>query len=249
MALDSKAAFQQRATQIEIPIQEVDALELAGTDTYELVQCSLTGDLKSRTAMQRRALVYDMAGGASFLVMEKWANLLFEHIQKEPPHGYRYVTHHQLMRADKALWLRIAQETRAQIQGDGLKKPVDDAIEKWSLHPGVQYHIMPMPRATQSSSTPRAQQNTTAGTGKPVIKDNDIGTTKSKGKRKQKGKINVPENSEIKFGENQRPICMKYNIGTCTGNVKPGKRCQYGFHVCRKKQGHKNHSAVECTTI
>ena len=34
MALDSKAAFQQRAAQIEIPVQEVDALELAGIDTY-----------------------------------------------------------------------------------------------------------------------------------------------------------------------------------------------------------------------
>ena len=34
MALDSKAAFQQRAAQIEIPVQEIDALELAGIDTF-----------------------------------------------------------------------------------------------------------------------------------------------------------------------------------------------------------------------
>ena len=34
MALDSKAAFQQRAAQVDIPVQEVDALELAGIDTF-----------------------------------------------------------------------------------------------------------------------------------------------------------------------------------------------------------------------
>ena len=150
--------------------------------------------------MQRRALAYDMAGMASFLVMEKWANLLFERLQREPPHGYRYVTHDQLLRADKAPWLRIAEETRAQVQGDGLKKPVDEAIEKWSLHPEVQYHIMPMPGTTQSSSTPKPQQNATTATGKTLTKDNDNKPTKGKGKGKQKGKINVPENCEIKFG-------------------------------------------------
>ena len=34
MALDSKVAFQQRAIQIEFSTQEVDALELAGADTF-----------------------------------------------------------------------------------------------------------------------------------------------------------------------------------------------------------------------
>jgi hypothetical protein len=218
------------------------------TKKQELAQCSLTGDLRLRTAMQRRALAYDLAGIASFLVMEKWANLLFEKLQQEPPHGYRYVTHDQLLRADKALWLRVAEETRAQVQGNGLKKPVDEAIEKWSLHAEVQYHIMPMPAASQSSVTKPAASGTTATT-KPVVKDNDNKPSKGKGKGKQKGKINVPENCEIKFGEPPRPICMKYNIGICRGNVKPGKKCQYGFHVCWKKRCHKPHSAVECTTL
>ena len=218
------------------------------TKKQELAQCSLTGDLRLRTAMQRRALAYDLAGIASFLVMEKWANLLFEKLQQDPPHGFRYVTHDQLLRADKALWLRVAEETRAQVQGNGLKKPVDEAIEKWSLHAEVQYHIMPMPAASQSSVTKPAASGTTATT-KPVVKDNDNKPSKGKGKGKQKGKINVPDNCEIKFGEPPRPICMKYNIGICRGNVKPGKRCQYGFHVCWKKQCHKPHSAVECTTL
>ena len=217
------------------------------TKKQELAQCSLTGDLRLRTAMQRRALAYDMAGVASFLVLEKWANLLFEKLQQEPPHGYKYVNHDQLLRADKALWLRVAEETRAQVQGDGLRRPVDEAIEKWSLHAEIQYHIMPMPSATSSAQTPKATPPAAAPKG--VVKDYDTKNTKGKGKGKHKGKITIPEGCEIKFGEHQRPICMKYNVGVCRGNVKPGKRCAYGFHVCWKKKCHKNHSAVECTTI
>ena len=63
------------------------------TKKQELAQCSLTGDLRLRTAMQRRALAYDMAGVASFLVLEKWSSLLFEKLQHEPPQGFRHVNH------------------------------------------------------------------------------------------------------------------------------------------------------------
>ena len=147
------------------------------------------------------------------------------------------VNHDQLLRADKALWLRVAEETRAQVQGDGLKRPVDEAIEKWSLHAEIQYHIMPMPSATSSAQTPKATPPAAAPKG--VVKDYDTKNTKGKGKGKHKGKITIPEDCEIKFGEHQRPICMKYNVGVCRGNVKPGKRCAYGFHVCWKKKCHK----------
>eukprot|EP00435_Cladocopium_sp_Y103_P055383 s1537_g18.t1 len=214
----------------------------------ELAQISFSGDLKLRSAMQRRALAYDMAGVASFLVLEKWANLLFERLQQEPPGGHKYVTHDQILRADKALWLKVAEETRAKVQSNGTDKVVDEAIEKWSLHAEVQYHMMPLPFATSNTAKPSGAQPTT--TTKPVVKDNDLKQgSKGKGKGKSgKGKIVVPENCEIKYGDNQRPICMKYNIGICRGNVKPGKRCQYGYHVCWKKSCHKAHSAVECTS-
>ena len=219
------------------------------TKKQELAQCSLTGDLRLRNAMQRRALAYEIAGIASFVVLERWSNMLFERLQQEPPSGYRYVTHDQLLRADKALWLRVAEETRAQVQGDGVRKPVEEAIEKWSIHPEIQYHIMPMPTGSSSSTTNKTQQSNSPSQGMPILKDSDNKALKGKGKGKQKGKIQIPGDCEIKFGENQKPICMKYNIGTCRGNVKPGKRCQYGFHVCWKKSCHKPHSAVECTSI
>ena len=193
------------------------------TKKQELAQCSLTGDLRLRNAMQRRALAYEIAGIASYVVLERWSNMLFERLQQDPPHGYRYVTHEQVVRADKAMWLRVAEETLAQVQGDGMRKPVEEAIEKWSIHPEIQYHMMPMPSGSSSSATAKPQQNTPPSTVKPVVKDNDNKFPKGKGKGKQKGKIQILDDCEIKFGENNKPICMKYNIGTCRGNVKSGK--------------------------
>ena len=123
--------------------------------------------------------------------MEKWANLLFEKLQQDPPRGYRYVAHDELLRADKALRLHVAEETRAQVQGNGLKKPVDEGIEKWSLHAEIQYHIMPLPAAPHGASVTKPAASSATATAKPVVKDNDC---------------------EIKFGH-QRPIRMKHNIG------------------------------------
>ena len=221
------------------------------TKKQELAQCSLSGDLKLRNALQRRAIAYDIANVATFAVLEKWANTLFERLQQEPPSGYKYVSHEQLLRADKALWLKVAEDTRSNVQSKGGVKPVDEAIERWSVHPGVQYHMMPLPGGSSSSSTtPKAASTNTSSTStpKPIVKDNDLKGPKGKAKGKGKGKIVVPQDCEIKFGENNKPICMKYNIGTCRGNVRPDKRCQYGFHVCWKKSCHKAHSAVECTS-
>ena len=221
------------------------------TKKQELAQCSLSGDLKLRNALQRRAIAYDIANVATFAVLEKWANTLFERLQQEPPSGYKYVSHEQLLRADKALWLKVAEDTRSNVQSKGGVKPVDEAIERWSVHPEVQYHMMPLPGGSSSSAATPKSASTSASspsTPKPIVKDNDLKGPKGKAKGKGKGKIVVPQDCEIKFGENNKPICMKYNIGTCRGNVRPGKRCQYGFHVCWKKSCHKAHSAVECTS-
>ena len=211
---------------------------------HEVAQCSLTGDLKLRSALQRRALAYELAGIATFKVLEKWTNHMFHKLQQEPPPGFRFVTQDQLIRADKALWLRVAEETRARVQSspDG-KKSVDVAIEKWSMHPEIQYYIMPMPQGNSAGSDPKKDD-------KPIKKDEDpikSGDPKGKGKGKGKNKIQVPNDCTIKMPDSNKPICMKYNVGACKAKIKAGKRCMYGYHVCWRKGCHKPAPAGECT--
>ena len=148
-----------------------------------------------------------------------------------------------MVKSSRGHQVQCAKQRRHQASGCSYG-PVVNSSE-------VQYHMMPLPGgASSSSTTPKTApaSASTVPTTKPIVKDNDLKGQKGKGNGKGKGKIVVPEDCEIKFGETNKPICMKFNIGTCGGNVRPGKRCQYGFHVCWKKSCHKAHSAVECTS-
>ena len=207
--------------------------------------------MKLRSALQRRALAYELAGVASFKVLEKWTNHLFHKLQQEPPPGFRYISQDQLIRADKALWLKVAEDTRAKVQVsvDGTKS-VDVAVEKWSMHPEIQYYIMPMPNGHGGSG---GHLRDRSDKGDPPIKKDpnknkeDDPDRKGKGKGKGKNKIKVPDDCTIKFGESNKPICMKFNVGACKAKIKAGKRCMYGYHVCWRKGCQKPSPAGECT--
>ena len=225
------------------------------TKKQQVTECSLTGDLRLRQAFQRRALAYELAGIATFNKMEYWANMLFERMQADPPVGYRHVSADQIIRADRALWLKIAEETRAQVATtvDGVK-PVDAAIDKWSIHPEVQFHFLPLPSGAASTSTSSASKpESRPAKPSPLKPHQNPAFEKTKGKGKGKSgfksahKIEVPPDCEIKWGNSHKPICMKFNIGTCKANIRAGKRCQYGYHVCGKKGCHKTLPATECT--
>ena len=216
----------------------------------EVAQCSLTGELKLRSAMQRRALAYELAGVASFKVLERWTNHLFHKLQQEPPPGFRYVSQDQLIRADKALWLKVAEDTRAKVQSvvDG-DKSVDVAIERWSMHPEIQYYIMPMPNG-QGRSGGQPGDGGDKSNPPPVKKfiDKEQNPDRKGPKGKGKGKkITIPDDCTIKFGDTNKPICMKYNVGACKAKIKAGKRCMYGYHVCWRKGCQKPLPANECT--
>ena len=72
---------------------------------------------------------------------------------------------------------------------------------------------------------------------------------KGKGKGKQSGgdgATSLPPDCALKFGDN-KPICGLYNRGKCWAKVKPGKRCQKGYHVCWRVNCNRHRPAHECT--
>ena len=114
---------------------------------------------------------------------------MLEQWQQGPPSVYKYVWHKQLLRADKALWLKAAEDTWSNVQSKGGAKPVYEAIQRWSVHPEVQYHMIPSPGGSASSSTtPRAASMNTSSTPapKPVVEDNDLKGLKGRRKAKEK---------------------------------------------------------------
>lgn len=212
-------------------------------------ECSIQGDIRLRGAFTRRSLAHDLAGVATYEAVESWSQLLFDRMCLEPPPGYKHISVDQIVRADRKLWTKVSETTRAKVTGvtaDGIKN-VDAAIRELSHHPEVRFLMMPLPMtsgssgaAASSSSTIRPQPYTTeGGRGK--------GKQGAQQKGKGKGKITIPEGCSIRFGDNDsKPVCMKFNLGKCGANIKPGKRCQHGYHVCWRKGCHRPFPFYEC---
>lgn len=222
------------------------------TKQSQVTECSIQGDIRLRAAFTRRSLAYELAGVASFEVMEGWSQLLFDRVCQEPPSGYKHVSIEQVMVADRKLWVKVSEETRSRVTGlTNGRKNVDLAIEKFAHNPEVQFHMLPLPlgQSSNASSSNQRFQPYAAPKGQPPAKGK--GGFKSDGKGAPgKGKIQIPNGCTNKYGENNnKPICMKYNVGACRANIKPGKRCMHGYHVCWKVGCHRNSPYHECSHV
>lgn len=217
------------------------------TKHQSLTECSIQGDIRLRGAFTRRSLAYDLAGVATYEASEGWSQLLFDRMCLEPPPGYKHISVDQIMRADRKLWTKVSEQTRARVTGtsaDGTKN-VDAAIRELSHHPEVQFLMMPLPLHSGSSSSAAAS---TRSQPYPTDAPKGKGKQTAKGGGKQgKGKISIPDGCSIRFGDNDsKPICMKFNLGKCGANIKPGKRCQHGYHVCWRKNCNRPFPFYEC---
>ena len=215
------------------------------TKHSEVTECSIQGDIRLRSAFTRRSLAYALSGIASFEVLEGWTQLLFDRVCQDPPSGYKHISIEQIVAADRHFWVKLSEQTRSKVHTlvDGVKA-VDAAIKELSHHPEVQFHMLPLPIYTSApgpkdDSRPGPYHDGHKGKGK-----DDKGKGKGKG---GKGKITIPPGCSIKFGDSGKPICMKFNVGACRANIKPGKRCMHGYHVCWKDNCNKPCAFHECT--
>jgi hypothetical protein len=209
----------------------------------KLDDVNVTGEHKLRQAFLRRSLAYDLAGIATFSVLDLWTQKLFEKMNEAPLANFRHVSMEQAINADKALWVKVSNETRGKLQPKtGMEKPFDAAFTKFAEHPEVLQHLMPL----QSQGGYRSDMSNSAA---PSAKGKGANQTGGKGKTaKGKGKastdITVPDDCEIFVDGKQ--LCKRWQIGRCTAKVKPGKRCMVGYHMCWKKACHKLHPGNEC---
>jgi len=88
--------------------------------------CDTNGDLNLRNAWTRRNLVFDQAGFASFVVLEKWATKLMLAKLKEPPTGFRYISTQQVCECDKEFWMLLSQQSRGNLHS------IDQKFTPWT---------------------------------------------------------------------------------------------------------------------
>ncbi|CAL1131971.1 unnamed protein product [Cladocopium goreaui] len=175
----------------------------------KLDDVNVTGEHKLRQAFLRRSLAYDLAGIATFAALDLWTQKLFEKMNETPLTNYRHISVEQVINADKALWVKVSNDTRGKLQPKtGADKPFDIAFEKFSEHPEVLQHLTPLQSVI---SQKHDATNTSSATGKGKASNPLDGKGKSsKGKGKTNTGIEVPDDCEIFVDGKQ--LCKRWQV-------------------------------------
>ena len=93
----------------------IDASSLKISDKKSQDSVAIGNELELSQAFTRRALACDIVGLTSFSKMEKWHRYLFTQMSMSPPPGYSKPTLEQILRADRAAWVRMAEKVQSVI--------------------------------------------------------------------------------------------------------------------------------------
>ena len=211
---------------------------------YKLHQC-----------LRRRAVAYEFGNLISFREHEKYIDRLMRRLDTTPPPGYHTTTLAQVLQADRAVWIYMAQHGGEIRAGPDGRKPLDDLLLEALQDYSVSFHLLPLP----ASAPNRAAGSNFSNTYAPMRARDDAdpsqqfgGKGRNKGKRKNKGKGPAsgssygPRGIPGAVGRDQRgrPICFDYNLGTCP-SAPAGGTCNKGRHICFKANCHKIHTFKE----
>ncbi|CAL1153270.1 unnamed protein product, partial [Cladocopium goreaui] len=116
-------------------------LQLLGQQKFWCGRCASSSFRKAsmddlaNAAFLRRNLAYDLAGIGTFSVMDLWTQKLFEKMNEAPLANYRSISAEQILSADKALWVKLSNETRGQLQPKtGDPKAFDEQLNFTPTH-------------------------------------------------------------------------------------------------------------------
>ena len=157
-----------------------------------------------------------------------------------PPPNHKRVSMEQLLRADRAAWIRLAELVTALKRDPTGNLPLDAAIANLMGDPLVTFHLMPLP-----------------GKGGPKDETHEPGRARKKGRGKKrdasgatknpagKGAGKVPSDladPNLKHNTNDGGrICWNYNLAK---GCPFGKGCKRGAHLCMHCLG--SHPLFQC---
>ena len=175
---------------------------------------------------------------------------LMSHLTVEPPPGYNHVTIHQVLAADRAAWLRLAEKLPKGLRAgaDG-KLPLDIELPLLQGDPKVAFHLLPLGSSSGSSSVKRPQEELpTVDPKQPRKQWKGLGKGKTKTKNKTIPK-SMPVSLKDKWSRTKRgvPICWAFNTEEGCPAAPAGGRCPRGVHLCAEPNCQKPHSLVNHT--
>ena len=215
--------------------------------------CATRTELELVQALRRRALAFDLVGLVPYEVMNSYHAELLSHLQEEAPPGYSNTTVTQVLRADRAAFLYLAEILTSLKRDANGNLPLEIELPKVISRPSVSFHLLPLattapkPHATPKPAPANPNKRKYEEPPRPTPKGGHQGR-KGKGKGKAKSKKgrgpNVPKDLVGKSLETAdgRRICWPYNLASGCTDAPAGGQCSRGVHVCAEPGCTKAHS-------
>ena len=207
---------------------------------------SIASDLALFQAIQRRSLAMDLTGLATYEVMKKWTDRLFNIYSQAVAPGFQKISQAQLLRADRQAFVRLGElftGSLKQVAAPG--KVLDPYIAQLENDVTVTYFMLPLPVShAKSDSDDKGNKKRNDAAVKQTDDAPVVKPPKKSAKGPGKGKFKrdpVPQglkgmHSRTPKGE---PICFGYNLGTCSSSSCRSK------HVCAVPGCYQNHPQSE----
>ena len=225
-------------------VRKVNSLDSTLQGLVRVTPISIPGDADTSTelllryAMTRRGLAYDQANLLEYALHESWVTKMFTVRLRDAVPNHARVSLDQLLNADRALFARLAQMTRAGIVPTAAGvRPLDVAFPQAMADQEVIQLFAALPLASSSSKRPHIPEPKEESEKK---KPKGAGRGGGKGEKKKKGdgkgdKRPPPALPAGLEGSSVTPdgshLCFGFNLGKCD-KCPPGKGCNRGKHQC-----------------
>eukprot|EP00435_Cladocopium_sp_Y103_P032785 s1019_g8.t1 len=230
--------FTTRASEVarEKPKKELvlDNVHLTVQDVEQKEKCQISNELELSQALTRRSLACDLMQVCSFRTMERWHRVLMDQIQLAAPPGFRKPSMEQILRADRAAWIKMAEKvTSLKRKADGTL-PLNTSLDELQTDPSVMFHLMPLPMERSTvQGKPQNDQKAQADASKvpPIIKKpkNAKGGGKGKGKGKSKpsskGRMPVELVGLHQQDKSGKRLCYNFNLARGCDLATAGSAC------------------------
>jgi len=206
----------------------------------------LSTELRVQHAFTRRGLALEMANLMTYSVHEKVTRSFMSYLTQSVPSAFQRPDISAILRADRELWTRAADECRSNLKvGPDGKLPLDEAMLKLYQTAPVLFFLLPLPKSGK-----RARDEDGDKVKSQPSRDDDRDRTPKNPKKKVRVRAKVPEGLHGYSGLNKQKkrVCYNYNLphGCQNTTKKDGKfdACNKGIHQCMKC--HEAHSLLEC---
>ena len=196
---------------------------------------------KLQMCLKRRAIAYEFSGLLSFEVHEKYIDKLMRRLNTEPPPHYLATSLSQILKADREVWIYMAQHVSDVRPGADGSRPLDAALHEALADYNVTFHLLPLPAPSNSSYAPvRNKDDVPRESNYKGFQQGRKGKGKNKGQGQ--GSSVAPRGVKGAVGRDSkgRAICFNYNLSECQ-DAPAGGACKRGRHVCFKANCFKPH--------